>query len=97
MLFAGLREVARRIPVDVAVLHLGGVQFPITGPLRYSLTAAQAVETLRLVRPRVAVPVHYEGWAHFRQGRADVDAALAGAPDVRQRVRWLPLGEPTDL
>jgi L-ascorbate metabolism protein UlaG (beta-lactamase superfamily) len=97
VLFAGLREVARRIPVDVAVLHLGGVQFPVTGPLRYSMTATQAVEILRFVRPRVAVPVHYEGWAHFRQGRADVDAALAGAPDVRTSVRWLPLGEPADL
>jgi hypothetical protein len=42
------------------------------------------------------VPVHYEGWAHFRQGRADVDAALTDAPDVQGRVRWLPLGEPTD-
>jgi len=97
VLYGGIREVARRIPVDVAVLHLGGVQFPVPGPVRYSMTAAQAVETLRLVRPRVAVPVHYEGWAHFRQGRAAVDAALAGAPDARDRVRWLPIGEPTDL
>jgi hypothetical protein len=56
-----------------------------------------AFGTLRLVQPRVAVPVRYEGWAHFRQGRADVDAALAGAPDVQQRVRWLPLGESTEL
>jgi L-ascorbate metabolism protein UlaG (beta-lactamase superfamily) len=61
------------------------------------MTAAQAVETLRLVRPRVAVAVHYEGWAHFRQGRADVDTALAGAPDVQGLVRWLPLGEPTEV
>ena len=61
------------------------------------MTAAQAVETLRLVRPRVAVPVHYEGWAHFRQGRDDVDTALAGAPDVQGLVRWLPLGEPTEV
>jgi L-ascorbate metabolism protein UlaG (beta-lactamase superfamily) len=61
------------------------------------MTAAQAVETLRLVQPRIAVPVHYEGWAHFRQGRADVDAALAGAPDVQERVRWLPPGEPTRI
>jgi hypothetical protein len=37
------------------------------------------------------------GWAHFRQGRADVDTALAGAPDVRTSVRWLPLGNPTDV
>ena len=86
-----------RIPVDVALLHLGGVRFPVTGPVRYSMTAKQAVETLRLVRPRIAVPVHYEGWRHFRQGRAAVEAALAQAPDVQGRIRWLEIGTPTEL
>ena len=97
MLFRGIRQVARRIPVDVALLHLGGVRFPVTGPVRYSMTAKQAVETLRLVRPRIAVPVHYEGWRHFRQGRPAVEAALAQAPDVQGRVRWLEIGTPTEL
>ena len=97
VLFAGVRNVAQRIPVDVALLHLGGVRFPLTGPVRYSMTAAQAVRALRLIRPRVAVPVHYEGWQHFRQGRAAVEAALADAPDVRAIVRWLEIGIPTDL
>jgi L-ascorbate metabolism protein UlaG (beta-lactamase superfamily) len=97
VMFRGIREVARRLPVDIALLHLGGVQFPITGPVRYSMTAAQAVEALRLVRPRIAVPVHYEGWQHFRQGRAAVEASLADAPDVRDTVRWLDIGTATEL
>jgi L-ascorbate metabolism protein UlaG (beta-lactamase superfamily) len=97
VLFRGIRQVARRIPVDVALLHLGGVRFPVTGPVRYSMTAKQAVETLRLVRPRIAVPVHYEGWRHFRQGRPAVEAALAQAPDVQGRIRWLEIGTPTEL
>jgi L-ascorbate metabolism protein UlaG (beta-lactamase superfamily) len=97
VLFRGIRQVARRLVVDVALLHLGGVRFPITGPVRYSMTADQAVEALRLVRPRIAVPVHYEGWQHFRQGRVAVEAALAKAPDVRDRVRWLEMGTATEL
>ena len=45
-----------------------------------------------------AIPIHYEGWKHFREGR-ERDRARAGrAPeDVRRRVRWLPIGEPVDL
>ena len=97
VLFRGIRQVAHRLAVDVALLHLGGVRFPITGPVRYSMTAAQAVKTLRLVRPHIAIPVHYEGWQHFRQRRAAVEAALAVAPDVRDRVRWLEIGTATDL
>jgi L-ascorbate metabolism protein UlaG (beta-lactamase superfamily) len=95
VLFDGVREVAGRIDVDVALLHLGGVRFPVTGPLRYTMTAKQAVELCRLVRPRTAVPIHYEGWAHFKQGRDAIERELAGAPDVH--VQWLPIGDAVEL
>ena len=95
VLYDGLREVAGRLMVDVALLHLGGVRFPVTGPLRYTMTAAQAVELCRLVRPRAVIPIHYEGWAHFKQGREEIDREFAGAPDIP--VRWLPIGSAVDL
>lgn len=94
VLYDGVREVADRFQVDVAILHLGEVQFPITGPVRYSMTAEDGLELCRLVRPRVAIPVHYEGWSHFQEGRAEVERHLAAAtPDVRDRVRLLRVGE----
>ena len=97
VLYDGVREVAGRFEVDVALLHLGGVRFPVTGPLRYTMTAREAVELCRLVRPRVAVPIHYEGWAHFREGREAVERELAAAPDdLRRRFRWVPIGTPVD-
>ncbi|MDQ6853582.1 MAG: hypothetical protein M3046_07790 [Actinomycetota bacterium] len=53
---------------------------------------------LRLVRPRTVIPIHYKGWKHFREGRPAVDRELAEAPeDIRERIRWLPLGVPTEL
>ncbi len=95
MLFGGLRAVADRLDVDTALVHLGGVRFPVTGPLRYSMTAREAVEVCRLVRPRTVVPVHYEGWSHFRQGREAAEAEFARAPaDVQRSVRWLEPGVP---
>jgi L-ascorbate metabolism protein UlaG (beta-lactamase superfamily) len=98
VLYDGLREAAKRLSVDVLVMHVGGVQFPITGPLRYTMTGKDAVELVDLVRPRVAVPVHYEGWAHFKDGRAGIDRALAAtSADTRGRVRQLTLGSPTNL
>ena len=88
-----LRRVAASMVVDVALVHVGGVRFPITGPVRYTMTGRRAVELVGIARPRVAVPVHYEGWAHFKAGRTSVEQALATAPDdVRRRVRWLPIG-----
>jgi L-ascorbate metabolism protein UlaG (beta-lactamase superfamily) len=98
VLYDGVLEVADRLRVDTALLHLGGVRFPITGPLRYTMTAAEAVELCRAVRPRAAIPIHYEGWSHFRQGREAIEAELAGAPDdVRALFRWLPIGSRVEL
>ncbi|AGZ40661.1 hypothetical protein AFR_11860 [Actinoplanes friuliensis DSM 7358] len=92
VLFHGVREVPRRMTVDTVVLHLGAVRFPITGPLHYSLTADEAVELCTLVQPRTIIPVHYEGWSHFAQGREAVETAFAASPDhLGERLHWLPL------
>jgi L-ascorbate metabolism protein UlaG (beta-lactamase superfamily) len=95
VLYDGVRAVAGRLTVDTALVHLGGVRFPVTGPVRYTLTARDAVELCQLVRPRTIVPVHYEGWSHFKDGREDAERAFAAAPpEIRDRVHWLPLGAP---
>lgn len=98
VLHGRLRAVARTMAVDVLLVHVGGVRFPVTGPVRYTMTGRRAAELVDLVRPRVAVPVHYEGWSHFKDGRAQLERALAAAPgDARARVRWLEPGSPTRL
>ena len=48
MLYDGVRQVADRFEVGTALLHLGGVQFGVTGPVRYTMTAADGVELLGL-------------------------------------------------
>jgi L-ascorbate metabolism protein UlaG (beta-lactamase superfamily) len=62
------------------------------------MTAHDAVELRRLLRPRTAIPVHYEGWGHFQQGRGAIERELAGAPEaIRASVRWLPIGVGVDI
>ena len=97
VLYDGVRQVADRLNVGIALLHLGGVRFPITGPVHYSMTAEQAVELCHLVQPHTAIPVHYEGWKHFREGREAIERELASAApeELRERVRWLPIGVAT--
>jgi L-ascorbate metabolism protein UlaG (beta-lactamase superfamily) len=98
VLYAGVREVAKRLEVGTAIVHLGGVRFPVSGPLRSTMTARDAVELCGLIRPRTVIPIHYEGWKHFRQGRAAVEAEFAAAPaEFREAVRWLEIGEPAEI
>ncbi|WP_326758082.1 MBL fold metallo-hydrolase [Streptomyces phaeochromogenes] len=98
VLYEGVREVARRLDVGTALLHLGSVRFPLTGPVRYTMNAAQAVSLCHELRPHTVLPVHYEGWGHFQEGRTAVEAELADAPaDIRDRFRWLPTGKGADV
>jgi L-ascorbate metabolism protein UlaG (beta-lactamase superfamily) len=98
VLYDGVRGVADRLDVDTALIHLGAVRFGVTGPLLYTMTAAEAIELCGLVKPRTVIPIHYEGWRHFKEGRAEIERELASAPEeIRASVRWLPIGEPAEL
>jgi L-ascorbate metabolism protein UlaG (beta-lactamase superfamily) len=98
VMFRGVREVARRFDVGTAIAHLGRVRFPVTGPIAYTMGGSDLVELCRLFDPRTIVPVHYEGWSHFSQGRRALDERLARVDaDVTARVQWVPIGEAVEL
>ena len=71
----------------------------MTGPVRYTMTARGGASSCAASSGRArSCPVHYEGWSHFKAGRAATEREFARAPeDIRSRVRWLPLGEPVEL
>ena len=98
VLYGGVRQVADRLDVGTAIVHLGGVRFPVSGPLRYTMTAREAVELCGLIRPRKVIPIHYEGWKHFRECRGAIEREFASAPEgFRDSVTWLPIGVPIEL
>jgi len=98
VLHPALRAAASDLDVDVAIVNAGGVRFGLTGPLRYTMTGAEAVELIGILRPRVAIPAHYDGWSHFRDGEAGFRAAVRDAPPaVASLVRWLPDDGPLEV
>jgi L-ascorbate metabolism protein UlaG (beta-lactamase superfamily) len=98
VMYRELHTVPARLDVGTVVLHLGGVRFPITGPLGYTMTAEQSIPLLTEVDPATIVPVHYDGWSHFHEQRAAAeDGFRAAPPELRDRIRWLEQGQPTRL
>lgn len=76
-----VRQIAGRFaPVDTAVLFVGAPRFSVLfdGAL-IVLDSAQAAEAAGILGARRVVPVHYDGWAHFTEGRDDLVAAFAEA------------------
>ena len=75
-----VRAVAGRVgPVDVAVLFAGAARTALAGGACLTLTSQAAAEAARLLGARAVVPLHFEGWGHFTQGRHTLVDAFAGA------------------
>lgn len=94
--FNGLAQIAQRVRVGTAFLHIGKASFPITGPLHFTLTAQEAIRLARVLAARTIIPIHYEGWAHFQEPMAQAKAHFAAA-GLESQVRWFTLGAPTEL
>jgi L-ascorbate metabolism protein UlaG (beta-lactamase superfamily) len=95
LMYDGVREIARRYPgIDVCVVHLGGTMLP--GGVMVTMDGRQGADLLEAVRPRRAVPVHYEEYTVMRSPLSDFTAevdrrGLAGTVRVVER------GETVDL
>jgi L-ascorbate metabolism protein UlaG (beta-lactamase superfamily) len=93
--YGGLDAIAERHgPVDAAVVHVGGTTLP--GGFVVTMTGADAVECLRRIRPRMAVPVHYDDYGVFKSGLEDVRKAAEGA-GLGVEMRYVRRGESTPL
>jgi L-ascorbate metabolism protein UlaG (beta-lactamase superfamily) len=91
--YGGIIGVAARFDVAIAIVHLGCASW---GPFRFTMNAREA-ETFASTFPRATlVPVHYEGWSHFKEKRADVDRVFAAA-NLTSRLTWLEPGVPRIL
>ncbi|MEU9627076.1 MBL fold metallo-hydrolase [Streptomyces luteogriseus] len=84
-----VREVAGRFaPVDTAVLFAGAPRFPVLFDNQVVvLDSAMAAEATRILGARRVVPVHYDSWAHFTEGREQLEAAFTAA-GLTDRLDW---------
>jgi L-ascorbate metabolism protein UlaG (beta-lactamase superfamily) len=85
-----LREIPRRYPdIDLALLHLGGTR--VFGIL-VTMDAAQGVQAIRIVGPRMAIPIHYNDYTVFKSPLDDFVRAVNKA-NLSDRVTYLNHGE----
>ena len=68
--FDGVAEVARRFKAGVVLPFAGAAQ--TRGPFHLTMDTNDTIETARAFPDAVIVPVHTDGWAHFRQSAKDL-------------------------
>lgn len=88
-LFRGIRQVARRHRISVAVLNMGPARFKATGPMKYTFDAKEAAKAAAILKARTVIPNHHEGFTHFKQSVEEAKRQLdeAGTP-----TRWVARG-----
>lgn len=94
--FDGVREVAQRFPVRAAILNLGAARVAEVGPFHLTMTAEEGIEAARAFPEAAIVPLHFEGWAHFSEGRDQIAQAFAAA-GMQNRLRWPEAGRKIEI
>jgi L-ascorbate metabolism protein UlaG (beta-lactamase superfamily) len=92
--FDGVAEVNHRFSIRTAVLFMGAARVAAVGPWHLTFTAAEGVVAARAFGDAAIVPVHFEDWEHFSEGRPEIEGAFKAA-GLAERLRWLPRGVET--
>ena len=77
-------------------MFMGAARVREVGPAHLTLAAEEASAIADAFPDALIVPVHYEGWGHFSEGRPQIERAFADA-GATSRVRWLEPGVQSDL
>lgn len=90
IMYEGVRAIAEREPViDVAFLHLGGTR--VMG-MTVTMDGDQGVELLETIRPRLAVPIHFDDYEAFKSPLSEFRTAVETA-GLADHVRYIARGE----
>jgi L-ascorbate metabolism protein UlaG (beta-lactamase superfamily) len=88
-----VREVAERFgAIDVALLFAGAARTALLDGALLTLSSAEAAEAAAILGARHIVPLHFEGWAHFSQGRDTLVEAFEQA-SLTDRLHLLDAGQ----
>jgi L-ascorbate metabolism protein UlaG (beta-lactamase superfamily) len=92
--YDGVAEVARRFKAGIVLPFAGSAQ--TRGPFNLTMNVNDVIETAHYFADATIVPVHCEGWTHFRQTCADLAASFK-ALGIDKRLRLLPPGVATEV
>jgi L-ascorbate metabolism protein UlaG (beta-lactamase superfamily) len=92
--YDGVAEVARRFKAGVVMPFAGAAQ--TRGPFHLTMDTNDTIETARAFPDAVIVPLHTDGWAHFKQNANDLRVSF-DALGFGPRLRLLEPGIATEI
>lgn len=85
-----VKEIPRRYPdLDLSLLHLGGTR--VLG-IMVTMDGKQGLELLQIVKPKLAIPIHYNDYDVFTSPLSDFQREV-NAAGLEHKIRYLSHGE----
>jgi len=92
--YDGVAEVAKRFKAGVVMPFAGAAQ--TRGPFHLTMDVNDTIETARAFGDAVIVPLHTDGWAHFKQNAGDLRVSF-DALGFGSRLKLLEPGVATEI
>ncbi|WP_310554817.1 MBL fold metallo-hydrolase [Flavobacterium sp.] len=92
VLFEGIYEISKKFKINTAILHLGAGAFPYLKPkLRVTMNAEEAIQTAEILSCEQVIPIHYEGWWHFKEPVQKMQNEI-NESSIKDKTIWLKRG-----
>ena len=86
--FNGIEETVKRFQyISIVLIHVGSAQFRyLTGFGQYIMNRKGFMKTVRTINAKTAIPIHNNGWTHFKESNESVAEELERNPDIKEKV-----------
>ncbi|KAK4451438.1 mitochondrial N-acyl-phosphatidylethanolamine-hydrolyzing phospholipase D [Podospora aff. communis PSN243] len=93
-----LAKMKEKWHISVAMLNIGNVLVPHPegGALQITMAGVDAAKLFRDIGADVLVPMHFESWAHFTEGKEELKGVLE-KEGLGEKVIWLEPGVKTKI
>lgn len=88
VLYEGVLEVAARFDIGYALLFMGAARVAADGSQHLTFTTEEAAVLARHMPHAWIVPLHFEGWAHFTEGRSVIEETFGRAGLSDRLIGW---------
>lgn len=97
--YKGIEETVKRFPeISIALIHVGSAQFRyLTGFGQYTMNRKGFIKCVKTIKPDLAVPIHNNGWTHFKENDEGIKKELENYSDESKITRFLPKGVETKI
>lgn len=97
--FDGITQIAKRTTPTYSLIHVGSAEFRyLTGFGKFTMDAKGFIETVKTINPKLAIPIHNDGWSHFKEDDNGILNLLSNEnEEFKNKIHFLKKGEKDNL